>query len=164
MLNAITPSNPFTKAIPEKAEKASGYGVNLTVEGGKEGAIKTPRGGRDVKSEDMTIFMTVATDVFGPETFMPGVAPDGSNPLDRSNDSETAAEAIMSIATSSEDDKIEIKIPETTFYVTGNSRSSNQHTKDTIVHKKDSAKVMDKSIRSDKSKTDNFNKKYGANF
>lgn len=82
-MNAITPE--FTTAKSEKAEKGSGYGVNFTVEGGKKGPMKNPQGGRDVESADMTIFMIFATDVFGPETFMPGAAPDGSNPFTQSN-------------------------------------------------------------------------------
>jgi RHS repeat-associated protein len=163
ILNAVTPSNPFTSAKPEKATKGSGYGVNFTTEGGKEGGMKTPQGGRDVPQVDMSVIIGL-TDIYGPVTRIPGVVPDGSNPFAQSNIGGSASEATMSTVTSSEDDKIEIKIPKTTFDVTGNSRSSNQHTKDTIVHKKDSAKVMDKSIKSDKSKTDNFNKKYGTNF
>ena len=87
VLKSMTPSlkNPFTKAKPEKAQKGSGYGVNFTVEGGKDGGMKTPQGDRNVKSADMTIFMTFAMDVFGPETFMPGAAPDGSNPFKKAN-------------------------------------------------------------------------------
>lgn len=151
ILNAVTPSNPFTSAKPEKAQKGSGYGVNFTVEGGKEGAMKTPQGGRDVKSEDMTIFMTFAIDVFGPETFMPGAAPDGSN---HSFDSQsytggsTTTSSTMSTATTSEDEKVTMET--TQQYVSGTTDSNNKNSirvetkKDTSVYKKDVNNVKQK--------------------
>jgi hypothetical protein len=142
ILNAVTPSNPFTSAKPEKAQKGSGYGVNFTVEGGKEGAMKSPQGGRDVKSEDMTIFMTSAIDVFGPETFMPGAAPDGSNPLQTNTGSE-AANSTMSTATSSEDSFAERHEYSSSDPMRGAIKSSvfRGKSRDTIVKTKDLSKV-----------------------
>ncbi|WP_430613557.1 hypothetical protein [Flavobacterium sp. JP2137] len=57
-------------------------GVNFTMDGGKSSPYKPPVGSRDSETVDMTILMVFAMDVFGPETFMPGAAPDGSNPFD----------------------------------------------------------------------------------
>lgn len=165
LLNAITPNNPFTKTKPEKAEKGSGYGVNFTVEGGKEGAMTTPQGDRDVQSEDMTSFMTLATDIFGPETKLPGVAPDGSNPLNGETKGEAATESTMSTATSSEnDDMIEVKIPESTFDDSPNSKSANHHFKDTTVKRIDSAKVVNKAKNKQSEDIKKFNKEHGTNF
>lgn len=58
----------------------------------------------------------------------------------------------------------QISIPVTTFDSSANSKSANSHTKDTTVQRKDSAKVMNKAIKEDKSRINNFNKKNGTNF
>ncbi|WP_430614159.1 hypothetical protein [Flavobacterium sp. JP2137] len=57
-------------------------GVNFTMDGGKSSPYKPPVGSRDSETVDMTILMVFAMDIFGPETLMPGAAPDGSNPFD----------------------------------------------------------------------------------
>lgn len=76
----------------EKNKEKSGYnhfrkgiqnwkleGMSFTMEGGKSFPLEPPKGSRFTPWVDMTVFMIFAMDVFGPETEIPGVAPDGSN-------------------------------------------------------------------------------------
>lgn len=165
IVNAITPDikNPFTTAKPEKAQKAEGVGVSFATENGKQGGMTSPQGDRDTKQVDVSIIVGL-TDVYGPQTTVPGVAPDGSNPFVKQTGTDAEPTSEKSSSTLENSDKTEISIPETTFDVSPNSKSANRHTKDTTVLKKDSAKVMDKAIKNDKLKTDNFNKKHGTNF
>lgn len=90
MLSAMTPSNPFRIGKPDKPEKVSGKGgTSFTTEGGKHGGMPIPEGDRNVKTVDMTNLVVFALSVFGPETTVPGAAPDGSNPLAREGDTKT---------------------------------------------------------------------------
>lgn len=159
----ITPSNPIRKSKPEKARKASGFGVSFATEGGKDGGMKTDQGGREVKQIDMSVIIGL-TDVYGPETTVPGVAPDGSNPFKKEYDGSADPAPAPTSTTQINDDKIQIKIPETTFDNSANSKGANSHYKDTIVNRVDSARVMKKSIKNDKAKIDNFNKRNGTDF
>ncbi|WP_410880209.1 hypothetical protein [Myroides sp. DW712] len=76
----------------EKNKEKSGYnhfrrgiknwkleGMSFTMEGGKSSPWEAPKGSRFTLWVDVTKFMIFAMDVFGPETILPGVAPDGSN-------------------------------------------------------------------------------------
>jgi hypothetical protein len=107
ILNAITPSisNPFTTAKADKPDRTSANGVELTTPGGKTGAMATPVTTGNTTKVDVEVVVGL-TDVWGPETTVPGVAPDGSNPFQTSAGSETS-NSTMSTATSSEDAKVE---------------------------------------------------------
>ena len=133
ILKALTPSNPFTKAKPEKAVKGSGYGVSFTTEGGKEGGMKTPQGGRDVKQVDMSVIIGL-TDVYGPETVIPGVAPDGSNPFTQTNTS-SANPTTASVPITSDDGMITVPLENNSATGTAGWNESQLHTqtKDTSV-------------------------------
>lgn len=96
--------NPAKPDKPDKVKTKGG--TSFTAEGGKAGAMATPEGDRSVKPVDMTIFMTIATDVYGPETTMPGAAPDGSNPFETNNGGGEATESTMSTANSGEEEMV----------------------------------------------------------
>jgi hypothetical protein len=164
MLSAMTPSNPFRIGKPDKPEKVSGKGgTSFTTEGGKHGGMAIPEGDRNVKTADMTNLVVFALSVFGPETTVPGAAPDGSNPLAREGDTKTV-EPTVSTASNPEGKTIQISIPTVTFDASTNSKSANLHDKDTIVRKKDSARVTNEAKNIQQKRIENFNKKYGTNF
>lgn len=162
ILDAITPniSNPFTKAKPDKADRTGSDGVSLTTEGGKEGAMATPVTTGKVKKVDMSVVVGL-TDIYGAPTELPGVAPDGSNPFASENGNSDNSKSTMNKTDSNE---IQIQVPETTFDVTGGSKSANLHYKETTVNRKDSAKVMNEARNKQQNDIKNFNKKYGTNF
>ena len=164
LLKAITPniSNPFTKAEPDKANKSNSNGVTFTTDGGKEGAMATTVTTGDTKKVDMSVVVGL-TDVYGPPTNVPGVAPDGSNPFTKEGSSEATSESTIS-SDNTATDKIEISIPKSHFDAGPNSKSANHHYKDTIVNKVDSAKVVNNAKTKQNEDTKSFNKKHGTNF
>lgn len=125
ILKAMTPSisNPFTTAKADKPDKTTANGVELTTPGGKEGAMATTVTTGNTKKVDVEVILGL-TDVWGPETTIPGVAPDGSsNPFNSQSDTggSTTTNSTMSTATSSEDDaNSTVKASDTTFAVTNN--------------------------------------------
>ena len=60
--------------------------------------------------------------------------------------------------------KINVKIPKSTFDVSSNSKSANHHHVDTAVYRSDSARVVKEATKKDKAKTEKFNKKHGTSF
>jgi RHS repeat-associated protein len=60
--------------------------------------------------------------------------------------------------------EITISVPDVTFDNSPNSKSANLHDKDTIVIRKDSARVSNAAINRQEKRIENFNKKYGTNF
>lgn len=160
ILDKITPDIKIGKA--EKAQKASGFGISFATEGGKSGGMTTDQGGRDVKQIDMSAVIGL-TDIYGVPTTIPGVAPDGSNPFVKSPEGgdEVKSESTMS---KTDNNEVQIKIPEVTFDESANSKSANLHTKDTVVSKKDSARVTNEAKIKQERRIQNFNKKHGTNF
>ncbi len=76
----------------EKNKEKSGYnhfknckleGMSFTEGGGKSSPWDPPKGSRFTRWVNMIIFMIFAMDVFGPITELPGVAPDGSNTIEK---------------------------------------------------------------------------------
>jgi len=164
VLSAMTPSNPFRIGKPDKPEKVKGEGgTSFTTEGGKHGGMPIPEGDRNVKTADMTNLVVFAVDVFGPETKTPGAAPDGSNPFATTGDSKVA-DPTINAASAPESETTEIKIPTVTFDASPNSKSANLHFKDTIVNKKDSARVSNEAQNKQQNDIKKFNKKHGTNF
>nr|WP_199002859.1 RHS repeat-associated core domain-containing protein [Flavobacterium sp. ASV13] len=161
--DAMTPSNPFRIGKPEKAEKATGSGVSFATEGGKKGAMTTPEGGRDTPQVDMTVVVGL-TDVWGPDNNIPNITSvlDTSNPDIKGGEEDNSP--TMSKADNNEK-KTEISIPKVTFDASGNgSRSATKFNKDTIVNKKDSARVTNEAKNIQQKRIENFNKKYGTDF
>jgi RHS repeat-associated protein len=148
ILNAITPSisNPFTTAKADKPDRTSANGVELTTPGGKTGAMATPVTTGNTTKVDVEVVVGL-TDVWGPETTVPGVAPDGSNPFDSQSDTggSTTTSSTMSTATSSEDASVTMET--TQQHISGNVGIGNKNSirvetkKDTIVKVKDQNKV-----------------------
>lgn len=148
ILKAMTPSisNPFTAAKADKPDKTTANGVELTTPGGKEGAMATPVTSGNTKKVDVEVIVGL-TDVWGSETTVPGVSPDGSNPFDSQSDTggSTTTSSTMSTATSSEDAKVTMET--TQQHVSGTTDSNNKNSiivetkKDTIVNAKDQTKV-----------------------
>lgn len=58
--------------------EAFSNGVSFSMEGGKPSLYDPPKGNRTTKWVDMNVLMIFAMDVFGPDVFVPGSAPDGS--------------------------------------------------------------------------------------
>jgi hypothetical protein len=144
VLNAITPE--FTTAKPDKPDRTSANGVELTTPGGKEGAMATPVTTGNTTKVDVEVILGL-TDIYGPETTVPGVAPDGSNPFDSQSDTGGSAttSSTMSTATSSEDASVTMET--TQQHISGNVGIGNKNSirvetkKDTIVKVKDQNKV-----------------------
>ncbi|MCD0464144.1 DUF6443 domain-containing protein [Flavobacterium sp. ENC] len=160
ILDKITPDVKIGKA--EKAQKGSGSGVSFATEGGKQGGMTTDQGGRETKQVDISVVVGL-TEVYGVPTTVPGVAPDGSNPFVKSADGgdEVKSESTMS---KTDNNEIQISVPEVTFDESANSKSANLHTKDTVVSKKDSARVTNEAQKKQQKRIENFNKKYGTDF
>ncbi|WP_346432371.1 RHS repeat-associated core domain-containing protein [Flavobacterium lipolyticum] len=160
ILDKITPDIKIGKA--EKAQKASGFGVSFATEGGKQGGMTTDQGDRKTKQVDMSVVVGL-TDVYGPPTTVPGVAPDGSNPFVKSPDGGDEVKSEPTMKT--ENSEVQISVPKVTFDASGNgSRSATKFNKDTIVNKKDSARVTNEAKNIQQKRIENFNKKYGTDF
>lgn len=135
----------FSKAKPDKPDRTSSNGIELTTPGGKTGAMAPPVTTGNTTKVGVE-FILVLAEVFSPETTVPGAAPDGSNPFDRESDT-GGTSSTMSTATSSEDAKVTMET--TQQYVSGNSGVNNKNSiiaetrKDTIVKKGDQNKVRE---------------------
>jgi RHS repeat-associated protein len=68
------------KTFMSKLSDAFSNGVSLTMEGGKDSPLQFPKGSRTTEWIDVTELM-IAAEVFSPETTIPGITPNGSNPL-----------------------------------------------------------------------------------
>lgn len=68
------------KNFMSKLSRAFSNGVSFTMKGGKDSPVQFPIGSRTTEWVDMIDFM-VFTDVFAPETIIPDITPNGSNPL-----------------------------------------------------------------------------------
>ena len=151
ILNAITPSisNPFTTAKADKPDRTSSNGVEMTTPGGKEGVTATTVTTGNTKKVDVEVLLGLG-DLYGPETTVPGVTPDGSNPFQtQANAGDgTATSSTMSTATSSEDAKVTMET--TQPYVSETTDSHNKNSivvltkKDTAVNPNDQNKVKQK--------------------
>ncbi|WP_264530376.1 RHS repeat-associated core domain-containing protein [Flavobacterium sp. N502540] len=160
MLDKITPDIKIGKA--EKAQKAFGFGVSFTTEGGKQGGMVSDQAGRDTPQVDMSVIVGL-TDVYGPPTTVPGVVPDGSNPFVKSPDGGDEVKSEPTMKT--ESSEVQISVPKVTLDASGNgSRSATKFFKDTIVNKKDSARVTNEAKNIQQNDIKNFNKKYGTDF
>lgn len=145
VLKSITPSisNPFTTAKPDKPDRTNADGEQYTTKDGKQSPMATPVTTGNAPEVNVEIVMGLQ-DVFGPETTIPGVAPDGSNPFQTNAGSETA-NSTMSTATSSEDASVTMET--TQQHISGNVGIGNKNSirvetkKDTIVKVKDQNKV-----------------------
>ncbi|MGG5506370.1 MULTISPECIES: RHS repeat domain-containing protein [unclassified Myroides] len=80
--NCVSCHHEFIFGKDDTMSKLNGgvfNGLSFTMEGGKSSPWEAPKGSRFTPWVDMTVLMIFAMDVFGPETVLPGVAPDGSN-------------------------------------------------------------------------------------
>lgn len=125
--------------------------------------MTTPEGGRDTPQVDMTVVVGL-TDVWGSDNNIPNIASvlDTSNPDIKGGKEDNSS--TMSKADNNEN-QTEISIPKVTFDVSDNgSRSATKFFKDTIVNKKDSARVNKQAENKQENDIKNFNKNYGPNF
>ena len=147
ILNAITPSisNPFTTAKADKPDRTSSNGVELTTPGGKEGVTATTVTTGETKKVDVEVLAILGGDLYGPQTTVPGVTPDGSNPFQtQANAGDgTATSSTMSTATSSEESVAERHEYTSSDPIRGSIQSSvfRGESRDTIVKTKDLSKV-----------------------
>jgi RHS repeat-associated protein len=140
ILDKITPDIKIGK--PEKARKASGSGVSFATEGGKSGGLTTDQAGRETKQVDMSAVIGL-TDVYGPPTTVPGVAPDGSNPFVKTPDGGEEVKSESTMSKSKEGDYVTIETENSRAVPAMGINPSQVQTfkKDTIVKRGDINKV-----------------------
>lgn len=78
---------------------------------------------------------------------------------------QNTSSASMETATNPEQNEmIGVRIPRSTFWVFGGSKSANHHHVDTTVPRMDSARVVKEAKEKQKKDIQEFNEKYGTNF